>query len=113
MNIEKVTVNFVDSELGNKLWDISFDKDRHDFDECFETAMKVMYLPLDEDFDSLKEKYPELTRELYDIADEILEHGDCGVTDDRFCEFLVNAFGFMCKTVDEDVSFDVEKGEWV
>lgn len=110
MSIKKVTVKFVDDELGDSLWNITFDENRHDFNKCFKTAVEVMYLPFDEGFDASKENR-KLTKEHYDIAAEILNYGDYGVTDDRFCEFLEYAFGFKCESVKEVVRFDVEKGE--
>lgn len=110
--MESKIVKFVDVELGNSLWTISFDAQMHNFDDCFDLAKTVMYLPLEEGFDELKNEYPELTKEHYDIASEILEKGDCGVTDDRFCQFLTNAFGFVCNAINEDISFNIETGEF-
>lgn len=110
--MEHKVVKFIDQELGNRLWNISFDAQKHNFDDCFNLAMKVMYLPFYEGFEELKSEYPDLTKEHYDIASSILENGDCGVTDDRFCLFLTNAFGFICDTVDEDFCFNVENGEF-
>lgn len=110
--MENKIVKFVDTELGNSLWTISFDSQKHSFDDCFDLAMTVMYLPFDEGFSDLKKEYPELTREHYDIASKILENGSCGVTDDRFCQFLSDAFGFVCDTIDEAISFNIETGEF-
>ena len=110
--MEKLIVKFIDHELGNNLWEISFDNQKHDFDECFELATKVMYLPIEEGFNKLKNDYPELTKEHYDIAAKILENGNNGVTDYRFCEFLTAAFDFACEMIEENIRFNIESGEY-
>lgn len=108
----KKIVKFTDSELGDSLWNISFDAQKYNFDDCFKLAMMVMYLPFYEEFDDLKENYPELTREHYNIAFDILEDGENGVTDDRFCDFLSKAFDFACEEIKADLDFNVESGEF-
>lgn len=109
---------FVDSELGNKLWKIKYDSKKYNFEECFETAKVVMYGAISHAiygnaFETAKAEYPNLTRKDYDIACQITDNGNYGITDDRFCEFLTMAFGFACDIVNEDIKFDVERGKIV
>ena len=110
--MEEITVKFTDSELGEELWHISYDEKKHEINKCFDLAMNVLYLPLYESFKELKKEYPELSKKHYDIAVDILDYGNMGVTDDRFCEFLTKAFGFKCERINDDVCIDVEYGKY-
>lgn len=106
-------VKFKDSELGDVLVKISFDETKLNFRHTMDLALKVLYLDYEySTYEELKEDYPELTQELYDICIDILDGGSCGVTAERFCEFLQKAFNWECETVDYIYIIDVENGDW-
>lgn len=110
MNMKNIIVLMKDSEFGDTLWNLSWDADTVDFDACWKIATMVMYLPWYEEFETLKKENSQLTKKYFDIACEILDYGDCGVIDDRFCDFLTKAFGITCTKIIPDKSFDIENG---
>lgn len=110
---EIMTINFLDDELGDAIWNIEYDFDKYSFLACFDIATKTMSLSLGDGFEKLKNENPWLVKEFYDIADEIMQHGEHSVTDYRICEFLTKAFGFKCDPVHIDASFDITGGKWI
>lgn len=106
-------VKFKDGELGDVLVKISFDETKLNFRHTMDLALKILYLDYEySTYEELKENYPELTQELYDICMDILDGGRCGVTAERFCEFLQKAFSCECEVVDYIYVIDVENGDW-
>ena len=106
-------VKFKDSELGDMLVEISFDETKFNFKRTMDLALKILYLDYEySTYEELKEDYPELTQELYDICMDILDCGSRGVTADRFCKFLQKAFCWKCEAVDYVYVIDVENGDW-
>ncbi len=110
---EIMTIDFINGEFGNTVWNIEYEFDKYSFLACFEIAKKTMSLPLCEGFERLKRENDWLVKEFYDIADEITQHGEHGITDYRICEFLTKAFEFKCDPVHVDASFDVVGGQWI
>lgn len=111
---EIMTINFLDDELGDAVWNIEYDFDKYNFHKCFEIATKTMSLPFGKGFEQLKEENPWLVKEFYDIADKIMQHGEhTGITDYRICYFLMKAFDFKCDPVHIDASFDITGGKWI
>ena len=106
-------VKFKDSELGDVLVKVSFDETKLNFRNTMDLALKILYLDYEySTYEELKEDYPELTQELYDICIDILDGGGYGVTAERFCEFLQKAFNWECEVVDYIYVIDVENGDW-
>lgn len=106
-------VKFKDSELGDVLVKVSFDEIKSNFKNTMDLALKTLYLDYEYfTYKELKEDYPDLTQELYDICIDILDCGGCGVTAERFCEFLQKAFNWECEVVDCVYVIDVENGDW-
>jgi hypothetical protein len=111
--MERNIVKFKDSEFGDVLVKVSFDESKSNFKNTMDLALKVLYLDYEySTYEDLKEDYPELTQELYDICMDILDGGSCGITADRFCKFLQKAFCWKCEAVDYVYVIDVENGDW-
>jgi hypothetical protein len=78
-----------------------------------ELAKEILYLDFSQSYKELKEDCPKLTRRLYNKAAFVLEYGNYGVTTERFCDFMHEAFGWKYEVFRADYDFDVENGCWV
>jgi hypothetical protein len=111
--MKKVIMKFVDQEFEDEFVVITYDE-ANDFIEAMELASLVMYSDFEdyESYEEYKEYYPSVSKKLYDIAMEILDNGNYGVTSGRLCEFLYEAFGWNYEIISEDYIFDSYYGEW-
>lgn len=110
--MQKILVKFKDEEFEDEFVTFTYN-DKHNFYDKMNLAKDILYLDFsDSTYKELKEECPELTRKLYNIAMEILEGGDDGVTASRFCEFMQEAFGWQYEFMIADTTFDVENGCW-
>ena len=112
--MKKILVKFKDEELGNELVTLKYNEKKYDYTETMNLAKDILYLDFsDYSYKELKEEFcPELTRRLYNIAINVLDNGNYGVTTERFCDFMEMAFGWKSETMIADSVFDVENGEW-
>lgn len=118
--MKKVLVEFKDEELGNDFVEFTYDEEKYDYAKTMELAMETLYISFSDysyggscpDYQELKEDYPELTKELYDVCMDVLDEGNYGVITERFCEFMEKAFGWKYYIIKADSIFDVENGEW-
>ena len=111
--MRKTMVKFKDSEIGDELVLFKYNEKKYDFYETMNLTKEVLYLDFyNYSFKELVNECSQLTRRLYNKAIDILQGGDCGVTTDRFCDFMQEAFGWKYEIINADSIFDVEYGEW-
>lgn len=112
--MKKIVVKFKDEELGNELVTFKYNEKKYDYVETMNLAMEVLYWGSFDcgSYKDFKEDCPNATRRLYNKAMEILENGECGVTTERFCDFMEVAFGWKYEIAMADSVFNVEYGEW-
>jgi hypothetical protein len=111
--MKKIVIKFRDEELGDELVTFKYNEKKYDYVSTMNLAKEILYLDFDcASYKELKEERPELTRRLYNKAMEVLENGDCGVTTERFCEFMKVAFGWKYEVARADEVFNVYYGYW-
>lgn len=111
--MEKVLIKFKDEEIGDEIVFFKYNEKKYDFFKTMNLAKEILYLDFQDCFyKELLEKCPQLTKKLYKKAMEILDGGYCGVTAERFCEFMESAFGWKYEFIKADLVFDVECGDW-
>lgn len=118
--MKDILVKFKDEEFGDKLVKLSYDNERYDYKITMNLAMEILYISFSDysyngscpEYEELKEDYPELTKELYDVCMYVLDEGNYGVTTERFCDFMNLAFGWKYEIIQADSVFDVENGRW-
>ena len=114
-NLKTIKVNFVGSDVGDKVVSISYNPAEHDFVNTMNLASIVFYNIFDYTYEELKQTFNlfDLSEEVYEIAAEILDNGYADVSIGNFLDFLKQAFGWEHKFIKLQYTYDIIGGHFI